>query len=107
AHPQYTTHCMKKLTDTEVIRVPVLAGIPIPRADKEEDREAHQVAMLALFKPWGVNANSPLKLPESSWETAYDDMMLTASSAHQRIMNNMQLIHKSRDAKHDFSAMRR
>ncbi|KAJ6487968.1 hypothetical protein C8R45DRAFT_770172, partial [Mycena sanguinolenta] len=107
AHPQYTTHCMKKLTDTEVQRVPVLAGIPIPRADKDEDQEAYQVAMLALFKPWGVNMESPLKPPDSSWNLAYNEMMLTVSAADQRIMHNMQLIHKSRDAKHDFSAMRR
>ncbi|KAF8184084.1 hypothetical protein K438DRAFT_1974675 [Mycena galopus ATCC 62051] len=60
SHPQYATHCLKKLTDTEEERIPVLVGIPIPRAD-EEDNTSHKMAMLALFKPWTQNAKTPLK----------------------------------------------
>ncbi|KAJ6473026.1 hypothetical protein C8R45DRAFT_755793, partial [Mycena sanguinolenta] len=107
AHPQFTTHCMKKLSETEMARVPVLAGIPIPRADREDEKEAHQIAMLVLFQPWSTNLESPLKDMNTDWQGAYKDMMKEASTEHRRIMDNMQLIYKSRDAKHDFSAMRR
>jgi hypothetical protein len=34
-------------------------------------------------------------------------MLDTATAANHRIMDNMQLLYKSKDAKHDFSAMRR
>ncbi|KAJ7856171.1 hypothetical protein B0H13DRAFT_1458014, partial [Mycena leptocephala] len=48
-HPQYTTHCLKKL-DTPVI--PVLMGYRIPRNDSDNDRTKYAVAILTLFKPW-------------------------------------------------------
>ncbi|KAJ6510845.1 hypothetical protein C8R45DRAFT_765492, partial [Mycena sanguinolenta] len=107
SHPQYTSHCMKKLSDTEDARVPVLVGVLIPRDDREEDKESHQVAMLALFKPWTQNVNSPLKELDQDWHSVYTGMMTNIRPAHHHIMDNMQLLHKSRDAKHDFSAIRR
>jgi hypothetical protein len=47
-HPQYTTHCIKKVAGTEIEWVLVLAGIPIPGSDREEEKEAHQIAMLLV-----------------------------------------------------------
>ncbi|KAK7032935.1 hypothetical protein R3P38DRAFT_2773431 [Favolaschia claudopus] len=106
-HPQYLSHCMKKISDSETQRVPVLIGIPIPRSDKEEDKEAHQVAMLTLFTTWSSNTDSPLKAQDKDWSSAYEAMLTTLSPGHLRVIKNMQLLYESRDAKHDFSAMRR
>jgi hypothetical protein len=107
SHPQYTSHCMKKLTETEQEMVPVLVGLPIPRADKEEDKTAYHIAMRALFKPWSEDTESPLKGLEMTWEDAYMEMMRAVSVEQRRIIDNMQLVYKSRDAKDDFSAARR
>ncbi|KAF8186847.1 hypothetical protein K438DRAFT_1596080, partial [Mycena galopus ATCC 62051] len=92
---------MKKLTETEQERVPVLVGLPIPRADKEEDKAAHQIAMLALFKPWTEDSESPLKGKGTKWDDAYAEMMAAAKPEQRRIMHNMQLVYKTRDAKDD------
>ncbi|KAF8140711.1 hypothetical protein K438DRAFT_1637157, partial [Mycena galopus ATCC 62051] len=92
---------MKKLTDTEAARVPVLVGVPIPRADKEEDQTAHQIAMMALFQPWSQDADSPLKGTDTEWDAAYKEFMKKATPKQMRIMSNMQLLHKSKDTRHD------
>ncbi|KAJ6515717.1 hypothetical protein C8R45DRAFT_809532, partial [Mycena sanguinolenta] len=107
AHPQYTSHCMKKITDSEQARVPVLVGIPIPRADRDEDKQAHCVAMLSLFKPWSEDLESPLKDSDKEWESAYTEMLLETRASYRRTIDNMQLVYQAREAKHDFSAMRR
>ncbi|KAJ7837324.1 hypothetical protein B0H13DRAFT_1912554 [Mycena leptocephala] len=106
-HPQYTSHCMKRLTSTELPRVLVLAGFPIPRSDKEDQKESYRIAMLTLFHPWSDNEASPLKPEGCDWDTAFDDMDATLSPKHRRILSNMQLLYQSRDAKHDYSELRR
>ncbi|KAF8186559.1 hypothetical protein K438DRAFT_2153189 [Mycena galopus ATCC 62051] len=107
SHPQYTSHCMKRITESELERIPVLVGIPIPRANKEEDKTAYHVAMLALFKPWSGDAASLLKESDESWEDAHKEMLESATEEQLRLIHNMQLIYQSRDAKDDFSAARR
>ncbi|KAJ7907829.1 hypothetical protein B0H13DRAFT_1545662, partial [Mycena leptocephala] len=106
-HPQYTSHCMKRLTSTELQRVPVLAGFPIPRSDKEDQKESYRIAMLTLFHPWSDNDASPLKPEGCDWDTAFNDMDAILSPKHRQILSNMQLLYQSRDAKHDYSELRR
>ncbi|KAJ7939607.1 hypothetical protein B0H13DRAFT_1587008, partial [Mycena leptocephala] len=47
-HPQYTTHCLKKL---DVPVIPVLTGSRIPRNDLDNDLTKYAVVILTLFKP--------------------------------------------------------
>lgn len=106
-HPQYATHCLKQLSDTDRPRVPVLVGYKIPRSDREEELQKYAVVILALFKPWTTEIDSPLKSTTETWEDA-----LTVWSAHipkyiQQYIDNMQLLHQSKDAKDDYSAQRR
>lgn len=98
---------MKRLTSTELPHVPVLAGFPILRSDKEDQKESYRIAMLTLFHPWSDNEASPLKPEGCDWDTAFDDMDATLSPKHCQISSNMQLLYQSRDAKHDYSELRR
>ncbi|KAJ3884810.1 hypothetical protein GG344DRAFT_60126, partial [Lentinula edodes] len=99
-HPQYITHCFKKMNTGDNPRVPVLKGYPIPRSDKIEHHEKYMIAMLALFKPWSHNEQSPLKTPEETWDTAFNTWKNTdLFKSHIKIINNMQLLYESKDAK--------
>lgn len=70
-HPQYTTHCLKKVTSTEKERVPVLKGFQVPRSDEEEKQVEYAVSMMALFKPWSRMAERILKNADEGWVNAY------------------------------------
>ncbi|KAJ7833405.1 hypothetical protein B0H13DRAFT_1562967, partial [Mycena leptocephala] len=98
-HPQYTTHCLKKLDSP---RVPVLMGYRIPLSDLQSDELKYAVALLTLFKPWSNTKSSPLKSPETPWINALADFKASMSSEHTRIVLNMQLLYQTRDAKFDF-----
>ncbi|KAE9388264.1 hypothetical protein BT96DRAFT_836477, partial [Gymnopus androsaceus JB14] len=105
AHPQYSTHCLKEITDSEKARIPVLVGYSIPRNDKEDQEIKYAVAMLALFKPWSNNKLSPLKPEGQTWVSAFKTWdSSTSARAHQKTMRNMQLQYESKDAKVDYSA---
>ncbi|THU87588.1 hypothetical protein K435DRAFT_867153 [Dendrothele bispora CBS 962.96] len=107
-HPQYSSHCLKKIEESELPQIPVLKGYPIPRSDKDEQMNRYFVAMLVLFKPWSGNELNLLKPHELSWEDAFITWSNTLESKkHQCIMDNMQLLYESKDAKFDYSAMRR
>ncbi|KAJ7732755.1 hypothetical protein DFH07DRAFT_755186, partial [Mycena maculata] len=95
-HPQYTTHCLKKL-DTPVI--PVLMGYRIPRNDSDDDRTKYAVVILTLFKVWSDTKSSPLKSPNTAWSDALDEFKLSMSPEHARTVLNMQLLYQTRDAK--------
>ncbi|KAJ7727125.1 hypothetical protein DFH07DRAFT_725617, partial [Mycena maculata] len=99
-HPQYTTHCLKKL-DTPVI--PVLMGYRIPRNDSVNDLTKYAVVILTLFKPWLDTKSSPLKSPDIAWSDALNDFKPSMSP---EIMLNMQLLYQTRDAKFDFAKKR-
>ncbi|KAJ3804915.1 hypothetical protein F5876DRAFT_18585, partial [Lentinula aff. lateritia] len=102
------THCLKKMDTGNSPRVPVLKGYPIPLSDNIEHQDKYCVYMLVLFKPWSDNEQSPLKLKEESWDTAFNtwkNMGLHAN--HINIMKNMQLLYETKDAKFDYSAQRR
>ncbi|KAJ7674110.1 hypothetical protein B0H17DRAFT_1208248 [Mycena rosella] len=73
-HPQYTTHCLKKL-DTPVI--PVLMGYRIPRNDSDNDRTKYAVVILTLFKVGSDTKSSPLKSPDTAWSDALDEFKLS------------------------------
>ncbi|KAJ3931070.1 MAG: hypothetical protein NXY57DRAFT_896856 [Lentinula lateritia] len=106
-HPQYTTHCLKKMDAGNYQQVPVLKGYPIPRSDKIECQDKYMIAMLALFKPWSHNEQSPLKAPQEAWNTAFNTWKDTdLFKSHIKIINNMQLLYESKDAKLDYSAQR-
>ncbi|KAJ7615522.1 hypothetical protein FB45DRAFT_693292, partial [Roridomyces roridus] len=106
-HPQYTSHCMKQLDDSDTERVPVLIGYPIPKADNEEQELRYFAAMLMLFKPWSGAIGSPLKDEQQSWAEAFQDLKGLLPHRHQKILQNMQLVYQSREAKDDYSAQRR
>ena len=108
AHLQYSTHCLKEITDSEKARIPVLVGYSIPRNDKEDQEIKYAVAMLALFKSWSNNKLLPLKPEGQTWVSAFKMWdSSTSARAHQKTMRNMQLQYESKDAKVDYSAMRR
>jgi hypothetical protein len=102
-HPQYTTHCLKKL-DTPV--VPVLMGYRIPRNDSDNDRTKYAVVILALFKPWSDTKSSPLKSPDITWPDALNEFKQSMSPEHTRVVLNIQLLYQTRDTKFDFAAKR-
>ncbi|KAJ3889850.1 hypothetical protein GG344DRAFT_28521, partial [Lentinula edodes] len=103
-HSQYSTHCLKKIETSDLTRIPILKGYPIPRNDRDEQKEKYYVAMLTLFKPWSSNEKTPVKNDNQSWETAFH---LWESSGgfkkHMRIIENMQLLYETKDAKFDYS----
>jgi hypothetical protein len=102
-HPQYRTHCLKKL-DTPVI--PVFMGYRIPRNDSEADRQKYAVVILTLFRAWLGNKESPLKKETESWEEALSQMLEMISPEHKCILRNMQLLYQTQHAKFDYSAKR-
>ncbi|KAJ7065994.1 hypothetical protein B0H15DRAFT_761032, partial [Mycena belliarum] len=102
-HPQYTTHCLKKL-DAPII--PVLMGYQIPRNDMDDDHTKYAVIILTLFKPWSEIKSCPLKSQEIAWSDALNDLRQVISAEHARIILNMQLLYQTRDAKFDFAAKR-
>nr|GAT48229.1 ATP-dependent DNA helicase [Mycena chlorophos] len=106
-HPQATTHCLKKIDQSSLPRVPVLLGVSFPRRDRPDDEEKYCAAALALFKPWSMEADCPLKAENQSWKSAFESFQVSLSAAHQSVLDNMQLIYETRDAKQDYSAMRR
>ncbi|KAJ6512937.1 hypothetical protein C8R45DRAFT_812511, partial [Mycena sanguinolenta] len=106
-HPQYTTHCLKKVSDTELQRIPVLIGYSIPHSDREDQRLKYSAAMIALFKPWTKNIDSPLKAKDEDWCTVYQTLQSQLPPNHCKIIENMQLLYQSRDAKDAYSAKRR
>ncbi|KAJ7939134.1 hypothetical protein B0H13DRAFT_1587164, partial [Mycena leptocephala] len=98
-HPQYTTHCLKKL---DIPVIPVLMGYRIPRNDSDNDRTKYAVVILTLFKTWSDTKSSPLKSPDVTWFDAFNECKLSMSPEHARIVLNMQLLYQTRDAKFDF-----
>ncbi|THU95183.1 hypothetical protein K435DRAFT_608231, partial [Dendrothele bispora CBS 962.96] len=104
-HPQYSTYCLKKIKDTETSRIPALKGYSIPRSDRGEQEQQYIVAMLALFKPWSTNEQNPLKSSEDSWQDVFDTWKTTNHfQDHKHILENMQLLYETKDAKLDYSA---
>ncbi|KAJ3992188.1 hypothetical protein F5050DRAFT_1543935, partial [Lentinula boryana] len=109
-HPQYLTHCLKHITMDELPRVPVLIGYPIPRNDREDEKEKYALAMLALFKPWSNIECKLLKEGSVLWSEAFSGWINAEdcpSVVFINTMKNMQLLHLSKDAKLDYAAMRR
>ncbi|KAL0057240.1 hypothetical protein AAF712_016127 [Marasmius tenuissimus] len=102
-HPQYTTHCLKKLDSTIV---PVLMGYRIPPWDCSNDDEKYAVTMLTLFKPWSDDKESPLKPKDLGWIDAFQQFKSLMSLEHVSITRNMQLLYQTKDTKFDFQARR-
>ncbi|KAJ6573561.1 hypothetical protein DFH09DRAFT_915893 [Mycena vulgaris] len=94
-HPQYTTHCLKKL-DSPVI--PVLMGYRVPRNDSESDELKYAVVILSLFKPWSNIKSSPLKSSDATWLNALNEFKPSMCPEHSRTVLNMQLLYQTRDA---------
>ncbi|KAJ7625274.1 hypothetical protein DFH06DRAFT_1007893, partial [Mycena polygramma] len=98
-HPQYTTHCLKKL---DAPAIPVLMGYRIPRNDSHDDQTKYAVIILTLFKVWSDMKSSPLKSPELGWVDAFKMLKPSMLPEHARVVLNMQLLYQTRDAKFDF-----
>jgi hypothetical protein len=103
-HPQYTTHCLKKLN---VTAVPVLMGYRVPRNDLKADEVKYAVAMLTLFKPWSNVRTSPLKPKTVTWKDAFRQWKSAMPPEHIQVTCNMQLLYQTKDVKFDFSAKHR
>ncbi|KAJ7191992.1 hypothetical protein B0H12DRAFT_1082739 [Mycena haematopus] len=102
-HPQYNTHCLKKL-DSPVI--PVLMGYRVPRNDSASDELKYAVIILSLFKPWSNIKLSPLKSADTNWLEELANLKPQLSPEHSRVVLNMQLLYQTRDAKFDYAAKR-
>jgi len=61
--------------------------------------------MLTLFKPWTMDASSPLKPLGLSWRGAFDQSMSNINSQFKLIMDNMQAVYECKDAAHDYAAI--
>ncbi|KAJ7880685.1 hypothetical protein B0H13DRAFT_1891685 [Mycena leptocephala] len=103
-HPQFTTHCLKKLESTRVI--PVLQDYHVPQNDLENDNIKYAVVIIALFRPWSSCKTSPLKSPDLNWLDSLAELQVSMSPEHVRVTLNMQLLYQTRDAKFDFTAKR-
>jgi hypothetical protein len=104
-HPQYTSHCLKKL---DIPVIPVLMGYRIPRNDSTDqgDMNKYAVVVLAMFKPWSSSKTSPLKTVDQTWQCALDAYTNFITPEHAAIIQNMQLLYQTKDAKFDYAARR-
>ena len=103
-HPKHLTHCLRLRSK---IITPVLLGRSIPRRDKEECFDAYAASMLTLFKPWTMDASSPLKPSNVSWHDAFEEFINHINPRFKLIMDNMQAAYECKDAAHDYAALRR
>ena len=53
--------------------------------------------MLILFKPWRTGED--LQTPDQTWADMFDEFVKTCDDSTRSILNNMQVLHKCRDAK--------
>ncbi|KAI0026612.1 hypothetical protein K488DRAFT_65726, partial [Vararia minispora EC-137] len=100
-HPQHASHV---LGIRGVAHVPVLAGPPIPCADRSEDEKSRfHRAMLILFKPWRVVDDL---LPEGmSWTQSFH--ATTFSPYLAQIIRNIHVENECQDARIESDRIRR
>lgn len=99
-HPQYESHLLRRRSAV----VPVLLGPTIPRADRyAAEYELWCRAMLILFKPWRSAAD--LKDSGQSWTDAFEQHTFDARLVS--IMHNINVQHECKDARDNYSEMRR
>ncbi|KAL0563379.1 hypothetical protein V5O48_018689, partial [Marasmius crinis-equi] len=95
-------HVVRKPTDRYV---PVPIGT-LPRRDRLETVEKHARLMLILFKPW--RQVQDLRRSFNSWSAAYHDFLENnCSQRFVRYIDNMQILHESRDSRDDHFDKRR
>ncbi|KAH9884313.1 hypothetical protein C8Q73DRAFT_621596, partial [Cubamyces lactineus] len=69
------------------------------------DHEEYCCVMLVLFSPHGWRSGADLRGDAVSWSEAYDNCSFSAE--HKRIMCNMNVLYECRDARDDYSSLRR
>ncbi|KAH6888880.1 hypothetical protein BKA70DRAFT_1049024, partial [Coprinopsis sp. MPI-PUGE-AT-0042] len=99
-HPMASTHRVACDPERRHTIVPNFIGPPLPRADKEEDRDRYSCAMLTLFKPW--RSGLDLKAHDATWENTFTGHTFT--ERQEGIMRNFNVRHECYDARDDFWA---
>lgn len=96
SHPQVDTHC--QILRRSSLQVPNLLGRLLflrPDSGIEQIREDYHCLLFALFVPWNhLQSINPLGL---SWEEYYLDRVAILSPRIIRIIENLDLLHKSKD----------
>jgi hypothetical protein len=77
--------------------LPNFIGRWFPRSDDTETRDFYCASMLALLKPWR-DLGKDLKLPDQSWEKAFDDFLNNASWKERRVISGLQYFHECASA---------
>src|ERR1700721_1880275 len=72
--------------------LPNIIGRWFPRRDERESHSFYCASMLLLLKPWR-SIESDLKLPDQSWEEAFDEFMLTTSRTYRTLLSGIQYFH--------------
>ncbi|KAH9852942.1 hypothetical protein C2E23DRAFT_729763, partial [Lenzites betulinus] len=102
-HTQYDTHILRMRQDCDV---PVILGDRIPRSDRgDEEKEAWARMMLILFVPW--RRPSDLRAMDESWVEAMASRRHQISPAHEKIIQNMNVLSECRDVRDGLREMRR
>ncbi|KAL1936864.1 hypothetical protein VTO73DRAFT_6441, partial [Trametes versicolor] len=101
-HPQYETHHVKLLDESEAY-VPNFIGGSLPRRDAG-NREQYCMTMLTLFKPWRTGQDL-----RPSQDVLWDDVFNGYSFTERQleVMKFFHIKYECNDARDDFSAARK
>ena len=98
SHVQYNTHVVRLLPDSDEF-VPNFIS-PIPRSDRG-DNNYYCATVLVLFKPW--RSAEDLKLPEFTWQAAFDEFAFTPRQ--RNLMKYFNVRYECHDAKDDYRSL--
>ena len=99
-HPQYQTHHVHCVKDTDKI-IPNFMNGSLPRRD-HGDQEYYCLTMLVLFKPW--RSGNDLKKINQNWQQSFNEY--TFSDRQMQLMDNFNIRYECNDARDDYSAQR-
>ncbi|EIW51233.1 uncharacterized protein TRAVEDRAFT_81261, partial [Trametes versicolor FP-101664 SS1] len=101
-HPQYDTHHVKLLDESEAY-VPNFIGGSLPRRDAG-NREQYCMTMLTLFKPWRTGQDL-----RPSQDVLWDDVFngYSFSERQLEVMKFFHIKYECNDARDDYSAARK
>jgi hypothetical protein len=97
-HPQYQTHHVHCIKDTDKI-VPNFMNGSLPRRD-HGDQEYYCLTMLVLFKPW--RSGKDLRKDDQSWHESFNEYNF--SDKQKELMDNFNIRYECNDARDDYSA---
>ncbi|TFK58507.1 hypothetical protein BDN72DRAFT_748906, partial [Pluteus cervinus] len=67
----------------------------IPRRDAEYHRDKYFRSMLIIFKPW----RTVVELCDDLLESKFNALRTEADLYHQKVIENMQVLHECRDSR--------